>query len=261
MEDSHQRKMDIVSKMVNGVAWRLKRWADHRQINAVDDEIFKFEDCLATVRTINKFFKATRLCDIGAYKGHWSFVMHQLNPQMESVVMFEPQAKLIDHLQRRQLVGVKKKIYQCALGDREHQLFLMGGTASASLYEAANNQHRYFPGSTRQEGELVEVKVLDDVYRKDGLEYPDLIKMDVQGYELNVLRGGRNVLAHARYVVIELSLREFYKGQPPLWELLRFLDEEQYVMVDYGYELRSSTSPFELLQFDAVFTNKRSEGT
>jgi hypothetical protein len=103
------------------------------------------------------------------------------------------------------------------------------------------------------------VKVLDEVYKNNELDYPDVIKMDVQGYELNVLRGARNVLAHARYLVIELSLCKFYKGQPPLWELWRFLDEEQYVMVDHGYELRSPPDPHELLQFDAVFMNKRFE--
>jgi len=252
--------MELVSKIANSLAYRLKQWAGRRQINGVNEEVFQYTDCLVTVQTINKFFKATRLCDIGAHKGHWSFVMHQLNAQLQSVVMFEPQAKFISLLQERQLGGVKKKIYQCALGDREQRVTLMGGTASASLYETGNNQHHYFPGSTSQESEVVEVKVLDDVYAKDGLEYPDLIKMDVQGYELNVLRGARRVLAHARHLVIELSLREFYKGQPPLWELCRFLDEEQYVMVDHGYELRSRTPPFELLQFDAVFMNKRFGG-
>ena len=187
--------------------------------------------------------------------------MQQLNTQLQSVVMFEPQAKLIPSLKERHLGDVKKKIYQCALGDREQQLTLVGGTASASLYEAAENQHRYFPGSTSQDGESVEVRVLDEIYAKDGLEYPDLIKMDVQGYELNVLKGARHVLAHAKYLVVELSLREFYKGQPPLWELWQFLEEQQYVMVDHGHELRSCTAPFELLQFDAVFKHKGAVGS
>lgn len=101
--------------------------------------------------------------------------------------------------------------------------------------------------------------MLDDVYARDNLEYPDLIKMDVQGYELNVLRGARNVLSRARCLVIELCLRDFYQGQPPLWELWQFLDEQRYVMVDHGYELRARTSPCELLQFDAVFMNTRPE--
>jgi FkbM family methyltransferase len=183
--------------------------------------------------------------------------MHQLNPELESVVMIEPQASLISNLKNRQLNGVKKYIYQCALGEHEQELMLKGGTASASLFDAAENQYHYFPGSINQQTEKVQVKVLDDVYKAEGLEYPDLIKMDVQGYELDVLRGGRSVLANAHYLVIELGLREFYKGQPPLWELIRFLKEEQYEIVDHGYELRSSTNPFELLQFDAIFANRR----
>ncbi|MDH5666805.1 MAG: FkbM family methyltransferase [Nitrospira sp.] len=251
--------MDLLSRIATSAAWRLTRWADRRRVGAVDGEIFHYEDCLATIQTVNKFITANRLCDIGAYKGHWSFVMQQLNAQLQSVVMFEPQAKWIGHLQERKLGGIKKKIYQCALSDREQKTNLIGGTASASLYETAESQHHYFPGSANQESEMVDVKVLDDVYAKDNLEYPDLIKMDVQGYELNVLRGARTVLSHARYLVIELSFREFYKGQPPLWELWRFLDEQHYVMVDHGYELRARTSPYELLQVDAIFMNTQSE--
>lgn len=252
--------MDLFTRIAASASWRLKQWVDRRQVGSVAEEVFRYPDCLATVQTVIKFIKAKHLCDIGAHRGHWSFVMQQLNPQLQSVVMFEPQANLVSSLEERQLGSVEKKIYQCALGDRLQRLALTGGTASASLFEAAENQHQYFPGSTNQEREVVDVQVLDDVYAKDSLAYPDLIKMDVQGYELNVLRGARNVLAHARYLVVELSLREFYRGQPPLWELWRFLDEQQYVMVDHGYELRSRTPPLELLQVDAIFMNKRSGG-
>ena len=249
--------MKLIYKIINSVIYRLERWVDIRQAGKADKEIFKYTDCLATARAINKYHPPIRLCDIGANTGHWSYVMHQLNPQLVDVVMFEPQAKLIPGLLELTLPGVGKHIYQCALGDSKQMLTLAGGTASASLFEAGNNQHHFFPGSTNQDSELVEVRILDEVYKNDGLAYPDVIKMDVQGYELNVLKGARNVLAHARYLVIELSLREFYKGQPPLWELWRYLDEEQYVMVDHGYELRSPLAPHELLQFDAIFMNKR----
>jgi len=234
-------------------------WVDKKQLGKVDKEVFRYTDCLATVRAINKYYQPQRLCDIGANAGHWSYIMHQLNPRLEDVVLFEPQAKLAHGLQELKLGNASKHLYQCALGDSARQLILAGGTASASLLEADENQHHYFPGSIHQEYEQIEVRVLDDIYKNDNLAYPDVIKMDVQGYELNVLKGAKNVLAHARYLVIELSLREFYKDQPPLWELWRFLEEEQFVMVDHGHELRSPRAPHELLQFDAIFMNKRFE--
>jgi len=228
-----------------------------RRLGITDMEVFTYSDCLVTAEVISRIHKSEHLCDIGAHKGHWSFVFQQLNPQLKSVVMFEPQAKLIPSIKARHLGESSKKIFQCALGDEKNQLELKGGTASASLLDVGDNQHKFFPGSTHQESELVEVKVLDELYKEAGLAYPDLIKMDVQGFELNVLKGGRAVLANARYLVIELGLRKFYDGQPPLWALFRFLEEEQYEMVDHGYELRSRTSPYELLQFDAIFKNKR----
>lgn len=252
-------KKNFIDRIAKGVARRLDRWSDRRQLGRVDSGIFDFTDCLATVQVINKHHQARRLCDIGANVGHWSYVMHQLNPHLEDVVMFEPQAGLITKLHGLSLPGVNKHIYQCALGEAEQKLALTGGTASASLLATADNQHNYFPGSVTTESEQVEVKVLDEVYRSDGLEYPDLIKLDVQGYELNVLKGAQEVLARARYLVIELSLREFYQGQPPLWELWQFLDEARYVMLDHGHELRSSNPPYELLQFDAIFANRRFE--
>jgi FkbM family methyltransferase len=219
--------------------------------------VFRFGDCLVTTQAVSKFHCAKRLCDIGANKGQWTYVFHQLNPQLEEVVMFEPQALFAQELQRLKLPMTKKRIFQYALGEREQKLAISGGTASASLLEASANQHRYFPDSIKQESESAEVRLLDEVYRSNGLHYPDLIKIDVQGYELNALKGAIDVLAHASYLVIELSLREFYLGQPPLWELLRFLDEQQYIMVDHGYELRSGTPPHELLQLDAIFANRR----
>lgn len=249
--------MKLLYRIIDSASFRLKRWVDKKRLGKVDPKVFRFVDCLATVQTVNKFYKAKRLCDIGANKGQWTYVFHQLNPQLEEVVMFEPQALFAQELQRLKLPMTKKRIFQYALGEREQKLAISGGTASASLLEASANQHRYFPDSIKQESESAEVRLLDEVYRSNGLHYPDLIKIDVQGYELNALKGAIDVLAHASYLVIELSLREFYLGQPPLWELLRFLDEQQYIMVDHGYELRSGTPPHELLQLDAIFANRR----
>lgn len=249
--------MNFIYKVIASVARRVERWANRMRIGSVDINVFRHGDCLATVQAVNKFHRAQRLCDIGANKGQWTYVYHQLNPQLEEVVMFEPQTLFAQELQRLELPKTKKSIFQCALGEHEQILAISGGTASASLLEASANQLRFFPGSITQESESAEIRLLDEIYRSNGLHYPDLIKIDVQGYELYALKGGTDVLAHARYLVIELSLLEFYKGQPPLWELLSFLDEQQYVMVDHGYELRSGNPPCELLQFDAIFANRR----
>jgi hypothetical protein len=135
--------------------------------------------------------------------------------------------------------------------------YIFGGTHSASFYKA-KDQLAFFPNSLNSKKEKAVICKLDDIYRRDKLHYPDTIKIDVQGYELFVLQGGKNVLSHARYLVIELSFREFYKDQPPLSDILKFLEKNHYEFVDFGHQLRSRREgDYDLVQIDAIFRNRR----
>lgn len=197
------------------------------------------------------------LCDIGAHAGHWTHVMARLNPDLRHVALFEPQSAFRGELASLEVPGVEKVIYPFALGRKSGTARIKGGTASASLLDAAAAQDRYFPGTVNREvAEDVQVEVLDEVYERDRLPTPDLIKLDVQGFELDVLRGAEAVLGRAKCLVVELSFQAFYDGQTPLWELLRFLHERHYVMVARGFEWHAATPARELLQMDGIFLNQ-----
>jgi hypothetical protein len=101
----------------------------------------------------------------------------------------------------------------------------------------------------------VEIQLLDEIYAQDNLPTPDLIKLDVQGFELNVLKGGINTLRKTKYLVIELSFRQFYKNQPSIWEIFKFLQENNFIMIGKGFEWISPKQPSEILQMDAIFMN------
>jgi FkbM family methyltransferase len=64
------------------------------------------------------------------------------------------------------------------------------------------------------------------------LDGPEFIKIDVQGYELEVLRGGEQTLAKAQAVLIELSLIEINVGAPLLDEALSFMRAAGFVAYD-----------------------------
>jgi FkbM family methyltransferase len=219
-------------------------------------DIFKYSDCFETVKVLTKYIEPKIFLDIGANAGQWSYVLSQI-VDLEQVVLFEPQSNLQTTLKELDLGDAKKCIFQCALGETQGEMKLSGGSPSASLLDAGSNQHDFFPGTFHDESEIVSINRLDDIYQQNDLPAPDLIKIDVQGYELNVLRSGKDTLSKAKYLVIELSFREFYVGQPPLWELMKFLDEQDFVLVDYGYALRSRSYPEEILQIDGIFMNRK----
>lgn len=247
---------DFLSRACRYAAHRLGKASERFADSAAVRDARRYRDCFVTVSRLLDFLKPQTLCDIGAHAGHWTYVMGRLNPELRHVTMFEPQAAFRRELVSLELPGVEKVVYPFALGAKPGTATIKGGTASASLLDAAATQDSYFPGTfDRGAEERVQVEVLDDVYARDGLPNPDLVKLDVQGFELEVLRGAEAVLRRARYLVVELSFQPFYAGQPPLWELLRFLHERHYVMVAHGFEWRAKVPPGELLQMDGIFVN------
>lgn len=61
---------------------------------------------------------------------------------------------------------------------------------------------------------------------------PFLLKLDVQGAELDVLRGARRVLRQAAYVVLEASLYDFYHGGPLIGDCVTFMRESGFDVYD-----------------------------
>ena len=55
---------------------------------------------------------------------------------------------------------------------------------------------------------------LDSIVLEKNYPYPDLIKIDVQGAELDVLKGATNVLSNAKVLIVELQNVEYNKGAP-----------------------------------------------
>jgi FkbM family methyltransferase len=73
---------------------------------------------------------------------------------------------------------------------------------------------------------------LDHLCSARRLKGPYLIKLDVQGAELDVLRGSEQVLENSEYVVVESSLFQFFKNGPQLTEVLLFMQDRGFVVYD-----------------------------
>jgi FkbM family methyltransferase len=60
----------------------------------------------------------------------------------------------------------------------------------------------------------------------------DLIKIDVQGAELDILKGGEKTMRNASYALLELSLLEYNQGAPLIGEVVDKMIEYGYCIVD-----------------------------
>src|SRR4051812_14289945 len=79
----------------------------------------------------------------------------------------------------------------------------------------------------------VPVGRIDDLVDERSLPAPFLVKVDVEGAELNVLAGATRVLEQTELVLLEVNLFEFLPGQPQLHDVVAFMKERGFVTYDF----------------------------
>ena len=189
--------------------------------------------------------------DVGANVGTWSCLAKSLFPAAR-IDAFEPLS--MHSAEFRKMAAAwpdDMHLHTCALGATEGTatMHIMDYADASSLLPVTvegQSEFKIKPVAMQQ----VPLVPLDTLVLRDKLPLPDLLKLDVQGYELEVLRGSETCLRHARAVLCEVSFRAFYARQPLFPELLSFLTQRGFALHALG-EGTALGQP--LVQADALF--------
>jgi hypothetical protein len=101
---------------------------------------------------------------------------------------------------------------------------------SSSLLPITALQNQIFPGTSEIGQETVRIGPLREFVRSEEIEPPALLKIDVQGYELETLKGCESLLDRFAYIYVECSFVELYAGQANASEVIDFLHERGFVL-------------------------------
>jgi FkbM family methyltransferase len=158
--------------------------------------------------------------DVGANVGQFTTSIRKLLPEAK-IYAFEPVEACFQDLARRRQGDALFQAFPYALGaeDGSAELNVNDFTPSSSLLPTASAHVEEFPFTARTAGATVEIRRLDSVVPALDLTEPMLIKLDVQGFEMQVINGGRETLARADVLITEISFAEFYEGQTSFEEL------------------------------------------
>ena len=78
----------------------------------------------------------------------------------------------------------------------------------------------------------MKTKTLYSIVQERNFPLPDLVKIDVQGAELDILRGGIEIINHAKYLIIELQHQQYNRGAPLADVTIKFLEENGWKIKD-----------------------------
>jgi FkbM family methyltransferase len=191
--------------------------------------------------------------DIGANVGSWTLLCRALVPDSE-IVAFEPMAQHVDQF-RHHTSGMKRiRLLPQALGAKDEvREFYPTSYSDASSFYPLNRAGETQWNIKNEAPCPMRVRRLDDIMEEEKLPWPDFIKLDVQGFELEVLRGAELALGRARWVLSEVSFKDFYEGQVLFPGLSGFLAERGFDVYALGHSIATGV---ELNTGDVLFRRR-----
>jgi FkbM family methyltransferase len=161
-------------------------------------------------------FDINTILDIGANIGVFTTRIHGLFPKAD-LYSFEPLKDVYEELQLHTRKLPNHRSYNVSLGDFNGTSTIKRNafSPSSSLLELGQVHRDAFPFAIDTWDEEVIVKRLDDFLQEEKITPSAglLIKLDVQGYEDRVIRGGEETFRKAKIIMAEVCFHEIYKGQ------------------------------------------------
>ncbi len=207
-------------------------------------EKLSHRNALARLKSLG--FAPGVIYDIGAYRGGWARLASEVFPAAQ-IVLLEANA---DQAATLAALGHRHVIAALGAADGDRRPFHVpraGDVTGASLY-LENTAH--YAASNRDVRALETVR-LDTLVARERLPAPALVKIDVQGAELDVLAGGAETLRAAQALIVEVSLVDYNKGGPLIADVMAALDRAGWRCADLC-EVHRTAGHF-VLQLDLLF--------
>lgn len=229
------------------VAWHGMT-EEHQDRLRVTHQMASMEWSLRNIKALG--FSPRTIVDVGAYQGDWTQMVRIIFPQA-SILMVEAQASK---------EAVLKQVASEYPGEVDYTISLLGSEEmdDVPFYELETGSS-VLPEQSDIKREVTHysMQTLDRVVSRQLKGDCDFLKLDVQGFEIEVLKGATETLKGVEVVLMEVSLLGVNKGSPLLHEAIQYMTQRGFL----AYDICSFTRrPLDnaLWQTDFIFVKESS---
>jgi FkbM family methyltransferase len=209
----------------------LKSYLRQKRLNSIISKIVHYK------------VKINNIYDVGAFKGEWTNQLYKNSLKNKNFFLFE--------------ANIENEEY---LSKYNHKYFieiLSNKRKKVKFYSLANTGDSYYLEQTsiykKIKPEKKITSTLDIIQKKNKLPYPDFLKIDTQGSEIDILKGGKKILKRCKVILLECPIISYNKGAPNLNEYVNYLNLIGFLPFEVG-EIHHINNVF--VQIDIFFLKK-----
>ena len=195
------------------------------------------------------------ILDVGANTGQFSNKLRDIGYNGR-IISFEPLQNEFKELKKNSEKDVNWEVNNFAFGNEDKDLFInVAGNSYSSSFLEMNDRHiENAPQSKYIGTQKAKMKKLETYLNENPAlkKHKIYLKLDVQGFEKNVILGAEKVLNNIKGIQLELSFDELYKGETLFSSMVEFLDKKDFYLCHISPEFTSPNNN-KLLQVDTVF--------
>ncbi len=207
------------------------------------------------VRDLMDFVKSRQIdtvLDVGANVGQFGASL-RAKGYRGRIVSFEPVASVFHTLAARAKADGNWEAYHCALGAEtgEATIHVAETSVFSSILASTAAATEFDRGAATVRTEATPVRTLEEVARN--LSGNILLKIDTQGYEKQVLAGGRQTLPRLKGILMELAIVQLYQGNWQFHEALEFMAAAGFIPAQMQAVNYGAVDKVSLVEVDCLF--------
>jgi len=193
---------------------------------------------------MNRGLKIDVIYDIGAFRGEWSNFLSRTSLKNKKFYLFEANKENEKYLEK-----LSFKYFFGVLSDKKKDVNFYSRISTGDSYLV--EQTSFYKENIKSV--IKKTITLDEIVKNQNLSFPDFIKIDTQGSELDILKGSQKSISKCSLIYLECPIIEYNLGAPNLNDYIKYLNSINFVPYDLC-EIHKIDDV--LIQIDILFIKK-----